>query len=260
MKDYSGYSAIVTGGASGLGKAAATRLTKAGLKVAIFDMNTEAGEEVAKALGGVFCQVDVTSDEAVVSAFDKARAAHGQERVLVNCAGKGSAMKTAWRDRKTGEIKRHDIEAFERNIQINLISTFRCISIAAAGMLALDPIDDGERGVIINTASIAGQEGQIGQVSYSAAKGGIAGMTLTIARDLSGDGIRINTIMPGIFSTPPVNRLPEKVLENLRSSALFPKRLGDPEEYGDLVDTIVRNSYFNGQVLRLDAGARMPAR
>ena len=169
-------------------------------------------------------------------------------------------MKTASRDRKTGEIRYHDIEAFEAVIQVNLISTFRCSAISAAGMMSLDPLDENERGVITNTASIAAHEGQIGQVAYSAAKAGIAGMTLTIARDLATEGIRVNTILPGIFKTPPIARVPEKVADGLKASALFPKRLGEPEEFADLVQTLIRNGYFNGQTIRLDAGTRMPAR
>ena len=199
MKNYHEMSAVITGGASGLGFATAKRLSKAGVKVAIFDMNAELGEKAAKDIGGVFCHVNVTSDAQVDAGFEKARAAHGQERILVNCAGKGSATKTVSRDRKTGEIRRHPIETFEQSIQLNLIATFRMITASAAGMLSLDPLEDGERGAIVNTASVAAVEGQIGQVAYSGGKGAICGMTLTIAGDLANEGVRINTILPGIF-------------------------------------------------------------
>ena len=260
MRNYAGQSAIITGGASGLGFATASKLIQAGLKVAIFDFNEETGLEAAKKIGAEFCHVDVTSLPAVENGFEKARAANGQERVFVNCAGRGSAMKTASRDRKTGEIRHHDFEAFENVIQLNLISTFRCTSLSSAGMMSLDPMEEGERGVITNTASIAAQEGQVGQVAYSAAKAGIAGMTLTIARDLANEGIRINTILPGVFLTPPIERAPEKVVAGLQAATLFPKRLGVPEEFADLVHTLIHNGYFNGQSIRLDGGTRMPAR
>jgi len=156
-------SAVITGGASGLGFATAKRLAKAGVKVAIFDLNAELGEQAAKEIGGVFCHVNVTSDEQVDAGFETARSAHGQERILVNCAGKGSAIKTVSRDRKTGEIRRHPIDAFEQSVQLNLIATFRMITASAAGMLTLDPLEDGERGAIVNTASVAAVEGQVGQ-------------------------------------------------------------------------------------------------
>ncbi|MET0987377.1 MAG: SDR family NAD(P)-dependent oxidoreductase [Steroidobacteraceae bacterium] len=252
--------AVVTGGASGLGLASARALASQGVKVAVFDLNAEKGEAAARELGGVFCQVNVTDEQSVLDGFAKARAAHGQERVLVNCAGGGPAAKTVSRDKATGDIKRHSTEVFNSALQLNVVGSFRCITIAAAGMLTLDPLEDGERGVIVNTASVAAQEGQIGQVAYSAAKAGIVGMTLTIARDLSGDGIRINTIMPGIFATPPMMGAPEQVLSSLAASVPFPKRLGKPEEYGSLVLELVRNSYFNGQAIRLDGAIRMAPR
>jgi len=258
MKNYHDMSAVITGGASGLGFATARRLSKAGVKVAIFDLNAEMGEQAAKDIGGIFCHVNVTSDAEVDAGFEKARAAHGQERILVNCAGKGSAMKTVSRDRKTGEIRRHSIEAFEQNIQLNLIATFRMIT--ASGMLTLDPLEDGERGAIVNTASVAAVEGQVGQVAYSAGKGGIVGMTLTIARDLANEGVRINTILPGIFETPPLARVSDKIRDSLNASVPFPKRMGKPDEYADLVETLIRNTYFNGQTIRLDGAIRMAPR
>ncbi|MEO7026829.1 MAG: SDR family NAD(P)-dependent oxidoreductase, partial [Caulobacteraceae bacterium] len=184
MKLDSSIAAVVTGGASGLGEATARALAAKGVKVAIFDMNDAKGGALASELGGTFCQCNVTSEEDVDAAFVKARAAHGQERVLINCAGTGNAYKTAGRDRKTGEIKHFPIEAFNWIIQINLVGTFRCLAKSAAGMLTLEPLEDGERGAIVNTASVAAEDGQMGQAAYSASKGGVVGMTLPIARDL----------------------------------------------------------------------------
>ena len=258
-------SAIVTGGASGLGKATATALRQLGVKVAIFDFNPKTGEAVADDIGATFCQVDVTNDEMVDAGFAKARAANGQERVLVNCAGGGGpGGKTVSRNRETGEIVRHKAEDFERVLRLNTVGTFRCITGSAAGMLTLDPLnEDGERGAIVNTGSVAAQDGQIGQVNYSAAKAAIAGMTLTIARDLSNEGIRVNTILPGIMSTPPMMGMKEyrpQVWQNLNASVPFPRRLGHPEEFADLAITMLRNGYFNGQVVRLDGAIRMPPR
>ena len=182
-------SAVVTGGASGLGAATARALAAKGVKVAIFDFNEDKGEAVASELGGVFCKVDVTSEADVDAGFAKSRAAVGQERVLVNCAGTGDAFKTASRDKKTGAIGHYPLEKFERIIQINLLGTFRCIAKSAAGMMTLDPVDEyGERGAIVNTASVAAQDGQIGQAAYSASKAGVLGMTLPIARDLMSEG------------------------------------------------------------------------
>ena len=228
MKLDSSLSAVITGGASGLGAATARRLAAAGVKVALFDLNVEAGEKLAAALGGVFCEVDVTKEDSVDAGFARARAAIGQERILVNCAGTGNAIKTASRDKATGEIRAFPTANFERIIQINLIGTFRCIAKSAAGMLSLPALDGGERGVIVNTASVAAQDGQIGQASYSASKAGVVGMTLPIARDLMGEGIRVNTILPGLFNTPLLQGAPENVKTALAASVPFPKRLGDP--------------------------------
>ena len=254
-----GVTAIVTGGASGLGAATARKLAERGAKVAIFDFNATAGEALAGALGGVFCRVDVTSDEDVQAGFAKSRAALGQERVLVNCAGTSVAIKTASRDRKTGEIKAFPAADFNRIIQINLIGTFRCLSLSAAGMLSLDAAD-GERGVIVNTASVAAEDGQIGQAAYSASKAAVAGMTLPIARDLMGDGIRINTILPGLFNTPLLQGLPDQVKDALSATVPFPKRLGAPEEFARLAVEMVENGYFNGAQVRLDGAIRMAPR
>jgi NAD(P)-dependent dehydrogenase (short-subunit alcohol dehydrogenase family) len=234
MKLSSDISAIVTGGASGLGAATARRLAKHGVKVALFDLNEAAGEALAKDIGGVFCKVDVTNEEQVDAGFAKARAAIGQERILINCAGTGNAIKTASRDKKTGEIKAFPTLNFDRIIQINLVGTFRCVAKSAAGMLSLPPLEHGERGAMVMTASVAAQDGQIGQASYSASKAGIVGMTLPIARDLMTEGIRINTILPGIFETPLLAGLPDNVKDALAASVPFPKRLGQPDEYAAL--------------------------
>jgi NAD(P)-dependent dehydrogenase (short-subunit alcohol dehydrogenase family) len=252
--------AIVTGGASGLGAATARRLAGHGVKVALFDMNAELGERVASEIGGVFCRVDVTSEAEVDAAFAQARGRHGQERLLVNCAGIGGAFKTAGRDRETGEIKHYPLDHFERVIQVNLIGTFRCIAKSAAGMLTLPPLDDGERGAIINTASVAAQDGQVGQAAYTASKAGIVGLTLVVARDLMGDGIRVNTILPGIFDTPLLAGAPERVKASLAASVPFPKRLGRPEEYAALAEAMITNGYFNGESVRLDGAIRMAPR
>ncbi len=255
-----GCSAVVTGGASGLGEATARALAAEGVKVAIFDRNAEAGERVANEIGGVFCQVDVTSDESVDAGFAKARAANGQERILINCAGVGNAIKTAGRDKQTGAIKHFPLDAFNMVIQINLVGTFRCIAKSAAGMLTLDPMEDGERGCIVNTASVAAEDGQMGQAAYSASKGGVVGMTLPVARDLMSEGIRVNTILPGIFNTPLMNAAPDNVKAALAASVPFPKRLGNPAEYAGLALEMCRNSYFNGEDVRLDGAIRMAPR
>ena len=259
MKLESSIAAVVTGGASGLGEATVRQLAAHGVKVAIFDMNEARGEEVAKDVGGVFCKCNVTSDDEVDAAFAKARAAHGQERILVNCAGTGNAAKTASRDKTTGETRHFPLDAFNLIIQINLVGTFRCIAKSAKGMLDLEPID-GERGAIVNTASVAAEDGQMGQAAYSASKGGVVGMTLPIARDLAGDGIRVNTILPGIFDTPLMRGAPEAVKQALANSVPFPKRLGAPEDYAQLALTMITNGYFNGEDVRLDGAIRMAPR
>ena len=261
MKLDSSISAVVTGGASGLGEATVRALVAQGVKVAIFDLDRQSdrGAALEKELGVTFCAVNVTSDAEVDAGFEKARAANGQERILVNCAGTGNAAKTASRDRNTGEIKHFPLAHFDMIIQINLIGTFRCIAKSAAGMLTLDPID-GERGAIVNTASVAAEDGQIGQAAYSASKGGVVGMTLPIARDLSGEGIRVNTILPGIFNTPLMNAAPPQVKEALAASVPFPKRLGNAEEYASLALEMITNGYFNGEDVRLDGSIRMAPR
>ena len=259
MKIDSSLAAVVTGGASGLGLATVKALRAAGARVAIFDLNPETGEKAAAETGAVFCRCDVLSDESVDEAFARARAAHGQERVLVCCAGGGNAIPTARRDKETGEIRIFPSDKFEWVLQLNTVGTFRCITRAAAGMMTLDPID-GERGDVVNTASAAATEGQMGQAAYSAAKAAIVGMTLTIARDLSREGIRVNTIQPGIFHTPAMARATPQMLEALGKMVPFPPRLGRAEEYASMALEIVRNGYVNGETIRLDGAIRMQPR
>lgn len=259
MKLDSSISAVITGGASGLGAASARALAAEGVKVALFDLNEEVGTALASELGGVFCKVDVTDEASVDAGFAKAREANGQERILMNCAGIGNAIKTASRDRETGEIKHFPVDAFELILKVNLIGTFRCIAKSAAGMMTLDPID-GERGAMINTASVAAEDGQVGQAAYSASKGGVVGMTLPIARDLAQENIRINTILPGLFDTPLLAGLPENVRQALGAQVPNPARLGQPSEYASLALEMIRNSYFNAEDVRLDGAIRMAPR
>jgi NAD(P)-dependent dehydrogenase (short-subunit alcohol dehydrogenase family) len=256
--DFHDIPAVVTGGASGLGAAAARALAALGARVAIFDMNADAGQAVAAEIHGAFARVDVTDDASVDAGFARVREKHGQERILVNCAGIGGANKTAGRSRRDGTIYHFPLAAFEKVIQVNLIGTFRCIAKSAAGMLAIEALPSGERGAIVCTASIAAEDGQMGQAAYSASKGGIVGMTLPIARDLSVEGIRVNTILPGIFNTPLMTAAPEAVKAALAASVPFPRRFGDPAEYASLVVEMCRNPYFNGEDVRLDGAIRMP--
>ena len=258
--EVNGVAAVVTGAASGLGEATARELARRGAKVAIFDRDVHRGEQVAVSIGGVFCEVDVTSDEKVKAAFEKARSAHGQERVLVNCAGVANAAKTVARDKESKAAKFYPMQQFELAIQINLIGTFRCIANAAYGMVDLDPLADGEKGVIINTASVAAEDGQIGQAAYSASKGGVLAMTLPIARDLMNEGIRVNTILPGVFKTPMVAMMPPNVQDALGAQVPFPKRLGQAEEYARLACFLIENVYMNAASVRLDGGIRMAPR
>ena len=258
--DVNGVAAVVTGGASGLGEATARELARRGARVAVFDRDAQRGEQVAGEIGGVFCEVDVTSDEKVKAAFEKARAAHGQERILLNCAGVANAAKTVARDKETKAAKLYPIQQFELAIQINLIGSFRCISHSAFGMVDLEPMMDGEKGVIINTASVAAEDGQIGQAAYSASKGGVLAMTLPIARDLMSEGVRVNTILPGVFKTPMVAMMPPNVQDALGAQVPFPKRLGRPEEYAQLACFLIENTYMNAASVRLDGGIRMAPR
>jgi len=260
MKLDSSVAAVITGGASGLGEATARALAAKGVKVAIFDLNAEKGEALAREIGGAFCLVNVTDEASVDEGFSKARAAHGQERVLVNCAGIGSARKTVGRDRATGALVGHPVAEFEKVIAINLVGTFRCLTRSAVGMVGNEPLEEGERGVIINTASAAAEDGQVGQVAYSASKAAIVGMTLPIARDLMDEGVRINTILPGIFETPLMLALPEKARDVLNASVPFPKRMGRPPEFAALALAMIENPYFNGEDVRLDGAIRMPPR
>ena len=256
-----GQAAIVTGGASGLGEATARALAAHGVKVAIFDMNDAKGEKVASDIGGVFCKVDVTSDEAVDAGFAKARAAHGQERILVNCAGVAIGQRIARKGKDGAAAVPHDFAAFSRVISINLIGTFLMMSKCSAGMLALDPVgDDGERGVMINTSSVAAQDGQIGQVAYAASKGGVASMVLPVARDLAQSGIRVCAILPGLFHTPMFDGLPEDARRSLAATVPFPSRLGRADEYAALATHICENVMLNGECIRLDGAIRLAPR
>lgn len=249
-----GTAAVVTGGASGLGEATARELAKAGAKVTIFDLNEERGQAVAKDIGGAFTKVDVADEASVNAGLDVGAKAHGQARVLVNCAGIAIGEKTV------AKGVPHDLGRFTKLIQVNLIGTFNCIRLTAARMAALDPLVDGERGVIVNTASVAAYEGQIGQVAYSASKGGVVSMTVPIARDLAGDGIRVCTIAPGLFLTPMMKGLPQNIQDALGASVPFPKRLGEPAEYAALARHICENRMLNGETIRLDGAIRLAPR
>jgi NAD(P)-dependent dehydrogenase (short-subunit alcohol dehydrogenase family) len=255
MELGSAVSAVVTGGASGLGAATARALAAKGVRVALFDLDRGRGESVAADIGGLFCEVDVTSDESVAAGFTAARAAHGQERILVNCAGIAPAARTLSRSGP------HSTALFEKVILVNLGGSFRCLSLAAAGMAGLEPVTaSGERGVIVSTASVAAFDGQIGQAAYAASKGGVAALTLPVARDLSPNGIRVMTIAPGIFETPMLAALPSEVQESLGRQVPFPSRLGKPSEYAALVLHICENEMLNGETIRLDGAIRMAPR
>ncbi len=260
MKVDKSISAVVTGGASGLGQASAEALAAQGVKVAIFDVNEEKGQAVASKIGGIFCKVDINNEEAVVAGYKKAREAHGQERVLVHCAMTSRRGKTLAFDKASNKLKRLSTEDYEAGVQGVLVASYRLAAHAAEGMATLEPLEDGERGVIILTASVAAQDGQIGQVIYGSAKAGVNGLVLPMARDLSDLGIRVNSIMPGIFATPLMLGATPQVLNSLSASVPFPKRLGKPEEFGSLALEMARNSYFNGQCVRLDGAIRMAPR
>ncbi len=249
-----GTSAIVTGGASGLGGATAEALSKEGVKVAIWDLQEDKGNSHAEKLGGIFCKVDVSSEDSVAAALAETVSAHGTPSILVNCAGIGTAEKTF------GKNGAHNLDHYKRVINVNLIGTFNCIRLVAAEMDKNEPQDHGERGVIINTASVAAYDGQIGQAAYSASKGGVVGMTLPIARDLMSIGVRCCTIAPGIFWTPMMAGMDQKVQDALAAMVPFPKRLGDPAEYASMALEICRNSYMNGETIRLDGAIRMQPR
>ncbi|MEG9863007.1 MAG: SDR family oxidoreductase [Parvularculales bacterium] len=261
MKIDEQTAAIVTGGASGLGRAAAEALAAAGIKVAIFDLNEDSGKDVADSIGAVFCNTNILDEEDVIESFDQARKANGQERILIHCAAAARPpKKTVYMDKKAGEYTRQSTENFAFATDGVLVSSYRLASLSALGMASLDPLEDGERGVITLTSSAAAQDGQIGQTGYGSAKAGINGLVLPMARDLMDLGIRVNAIMPGIFATPPMLSVPEAILDSLAASVPFPKRLGKPEEFGSLVLELAKNSYFNGQALRIDGAIRMPPR
>jgi NAD(P)-dependent dehydrogenase (short-subunit alcohol dehydrogenase family) len=249
--EIAGTAAVVTGGASGLGAATARRLASAGVRVVVVDVQDDLGDAVADQVGGAYVHADVT-DEAQVQAAIDAATEMGPLRILINCAGIAPPARTVNRD---GEP--HDLRLFEKVIAVNLIGTFNCIRLAAAAIALTDPLDHGERGAIVNTASVAAFDGQIGQAAYSASKGGIVGLTLPIARDLSSIGVRVNTIAPGIMDTPMLAGLPEKAKESLGRQVLFPQRLGTTGEYAELAFFLVSHSYMNGETVRMDGGIRM---
>ena len=247
----SGHAALVTGGASGLGAATARALAGAGAKVAVLDVNAEAAAAVAKEIGGIALRCDVADAKSAEDAVAKAKVAHGAARVLVNCAGIGPAQRIVGRE---GPMP---LDAFKRVIDINLIGSFNLMRLAAADMTGLPALDDGERGVIVSTASVAAYEGQIGQAAYSASKGGIVALTLPAAREFARSGIRVNAIAPGLFATPLLLGMPQNVQDSLAQSVPFPTRFGKPEEYAALVLHIVDNVMINGEVIRLDGAIRM---
>ena len=252
--EIKGQAAIVTGGASGLGAATARALAAAGAKVAVFDLNEQGAAGVAKDIGGIAVACDVSNAEGAKAAIEKAQAAHGAARVLVNCAGIGPAKRIVGRD---GPMP---LEDFERVIRINLIGTFNMMRLVAANMQTTEPLAVCERGVIVSTASIAAFEGQIGQSAYSASKGGVAALTLPAAREFAQFGIRVLAIAPGIFATPMLTALPQESQDSLGASVPFPKRLGRPSEYAAMVLHCVHNGYLNGEVIRLDGALRMAPR
>ncbi|CAI8779251.1 SDR family NAD(P)-dependent oxidoreductase [Pseudomonas serbica] len=256
MKLSEQLSAVVVGGASGMGAATVRSLRARGVKVAILDLNEEIGRAVANETGSAFFRADIMDEQSVLSAFEDARASNGQERVLIATPGGGGLSYTAWRDEASGDIRRHDFQRFNRIISLNLNGTFLCASIAAAGMMSLDPDENGDRGVILMTSSVASQEGPAGTIAYVAAKAAINGMTLSMARDLAGEGIRVNTILPGNFETPLLDSVPEDYKANMRSWNLHPKRFGRPEEYALMAIQTIENDYLNASLLRLDGGAR----
>jgi NAD(P)-dependent dehydrogenase (short-subunit alcohol dehydrogenase family) len=258
MKLDDGVAAVVTGGASGLGEATARMLAGAGAKVAIFDLNEERGRAVAAEIGAVFCAVNVTDEASVAAGLGAARSAHGIERVLVNCAGIAPGRRTVSRKRDTGEFLAHDLATFRRTIEVNLVGTFATLAACAAAMASLEPVTaDGGRGVVVNTASVAATDGQIGQAAYSASKGGVLGLTLPVARDLASFGIRVVTILPGLFETPMFDTVPEESRRSLEAGVPFPSRLGRPEEYAKLVRAVIDNDMLNGEASAWTGALRM---
>ncbi len=257
--DISGASAIVTGGASGLGEATARLFAAKGAKVVIADLDRQAdkGKPLAEEIGGVFSPTDVTDTDQVIAAVEAAKDL-GPLRALVNCAGLGWATRTIGKDGQYSSA--HDLEVFRKVVEVNLIGTFNCVRLAATAMSTMEPVDEyGERGAIVNVASVAAFDGQIGQASYSASKGGVVGMTLPIARDLAAVGIRVNCIAPGLIDTPiyGTGEASEQFKERLKAGVLFPKRLGSADEFATLALELVTNSYMNAETIRLDGGIRM---
>jgi len=250
-----GQAALVTGGASGLGAETARQLAQAGAKVTILDVNLEAAQALAAEIGGLAAACDITDPHSVQQALAAARAAHGVARILVNCAGIGGAKRMVGKDGTPMPL-----EDFSRIVQVNLIGTFNVIRLAAAEMVAQAPLEDGERGVIIATSSVAAYDGQIGQAAYAASKGGLTALTLPLARDLAQFGVRVMTIAPGLFMTPLLYKLPEEVQQSLAATIPFPKRLGKAEEFAKLALHIVDNLSLNGEVIRLDGALRLPPR
>ncbi|MDP3821249.1 MAG: SDR family NAD(P)-dependent oxidoreductase [Burkholderiales bacterium] len=250
-----GQAAIVTGGASGLGAQTARELAKRGAKVAVFDRNAEGAKAVAAEVGGIGVGCDITSSESVLAALQVAREAHGAARILMNIAGIGTAKRLIGKDGTPMPL-----EDFRRVIEVNLVGTFNVTRLAVAEMVKLEPLTDGERGVVVNTASVAAFDGQVGQEAYAASKGGVVSLTLPLARDLAQFGVRVVTIAPGLFLTPLMAELPLPVQESLAASIPFPKRLGKPEEFAHLAATIVENLALNGEVIRLDGALRMAPR
>jgi NAD(P)-dependent dehydrogenase (short-subunit alcohol dehydrogenase family) len=247
-----GHAAIVTGGGSGLGAATARALAGAGAKVAVLDINEAAAKAVAAEIGGGAFACNVADAASAEKAVAAARAAHGASRILINCAGIGPASRIVGRD---GPMP---LDAFRQVIEINLIGSFNLMRLAAADMLGLDPLADGERGIIISTASVAAYEGQIGQAAYSASKGGIVALTMPAAREFARSGIRVNTIAPGLFATPLLLGMPQNVQDSLAASVPFPSRFGTPQEYAKLALHIIDNVMLNGETIRLDGALRMP--
>lgn len=252
--ELNGIGAIVTGGASGLGGATARLLAQKGARVTIFDLNEETGAAHAADIGGLLVKVNVSDDASVSQAVAKAEEAHGVARVLVNCAGVAPAIKTVGRENAP-----HPLDAFRKTVEVNLIGTFNVISKFAARLAAAEPIGE-ERGVIVNTASVAAYDGQIGQAAYAASKGGVVGLTLPVARDLAQHKIRVVTIAPGIFLTPMLMGLPQAAQDSLGTQVPHPSRLGKPEEYAQMVEAIIANPMLNGEVIRLDGAIRMAPR
>ena len=252
--DISGHAAIVTGAASGLGAATAAMLAEAGAKVAILDVNADLAQAVAKKIGGLALSCDVTSADAMAAALAAAKAQHGVARIVINCAGVGPAKRIVGRD---GPMPLAD---FERVVQINLVGTFNVLRLTGAAMQSLDPLLDGERGIIVCTASVAAYEGQIGQAAYAASKGGVVGLIMPAAREFAQFGIRVNAIAPGIFSTPMLEALPEQAQQSLAASVPFPKLLGRPPQFASLVRQMIENRYLNGETIRIDGALRMAPR